>query len=368
MPPVKILYCIDSLVRGGTELQLIGLIERLDRNKYTPYLLTIRESDRSLVPADCHHLEWLVPSLISIDGIRSAIKLTEFLKSENISIVQTFFQDSTIFAGIAARLAKVPVRLASFRDMGFWHTGTQGFVLKRIYSLMTGYVCNADIIKQHFSSRFDINENQIVVIRNGIETDKLTYTEHSGDTLDVGIVGNMTRHVKRMDLFIGAAAIVAKRFPKIQWHIIGDGHLIDQLKSDAKSKGIGHCCHFLGRIADVSRYLEKLQVGVICSDSEGLSNAVLEYMFKGVTAVVTDVGGNPELVADGKTGLLVPPGDEQALADALIKLIEDNGLRATLAKTAREYVENEYGWTQCLTNHDNYYQHQLGVATKECRQ
>ncbi|WP_250658249.1 glycosyltransferase [Alkalimarinus coralli] len=364
MQPVKVLYCIDSLVRGGTELQLIGLIERLDRDKYTPYLLTIRDSDPGLVPKDCHYLNWSVPSLVSAGGVSSLVKLVSLLKGENIRIVQTFFQDSTIFGGLAARLANVPVRVASFRDMGFWHTSIQGFVLKKIYSLMTGYICNADIIKTHFSSLYAVDEDKIKIIRNGIDTEKLTYIEHSEDTLHIGIVGNMTRHVKRIDLFIGAAAIVSKRFPSIQWHIIGDGHLIDELKSQAKINGITDQCSFTGRIDNVVNYLEKLQVGVICSDSEGLSNAILEYMFKGVTAVVTDVGGNPELVRDGETGLLVPPDDEQGLAEALIRLIEDNTLRVALAKNARQAVERDYGWHQCLVNHDSFYQSQFGPVKK----
>ncbi len=364
MQPVKVLFCIDSLVRGGTELQLIGLIQRLDRDKYTPYLLTIRDSDPSLVPDDCHHLNWMVPSLVSASGVSSLIKLVSLLKTEKFGVVQTYFQDSTMFGGIAARLANVPVRIASFRDMGFWHTALQGFILKRIYTLMTGFICNADIIKTHFSTLYGINADKITVIRNGVDTEKLTYVEHSGATNNIGIVGNMTRHVKRFDLFIKAASLVFERYPDIQWHIIGDGHLIDELKAQAVSEGIAERCVFTGRIDNVVAYLEKIQVGVICSDSEGLSNAILEYMFKGVSAVVTDVGGSPELVTDGETGLLVPPDDAQGLADALITLIEDNTLRATLAKNARQAVERDYGWNQCLVNHDSFYQSQLSVAKK----
>src|SRR5690606_13690776 len=101
-------------------------------------------------------------------------------------------------------------------------------------------------------------------------------------------------------------------------------------------------------------YLERLDIGVICSDSEGLSNAILEYMFKGVATVATAVGGNPELIEDGVSGLLVPPDNANALADALTRLIENYTLRATLATQARTKVEAEYGWEKCLVDHHKY--------------
>lgn len=362
MKPVKVLYCIDCLVRGGTELQLIGVIDRIDRSKYEPYLLTIRDSDSDLVPNDCHHLNWSVPSLFSIGGLTAIIKLTALLKKEDISIVQTFFQDSTIFAGFAAMLANVPVRLASFRDMGFWHTPSQGFLLKRIYALMTGYVCNAEIIRSHYSALYKVDKDKIKVIRNGINVDELPWVAHQENVMHVGIIGNMTRHVKRTDLFIKAASKVATQYPLITWHIIGDGHLMTELMEQARLSGIDCQCCFTGRIDDVENYLEKLQIGVICSDSEGLSNAILEYMFKGVATIATDVGGNPELVLDGVTGLLVPKNDHEALGAALIRLIENKTLRHQLARDARKLVERNYGWDQCLSSHDDYYQAQLALA------
>ena len=104
--PRKILFCIDCLVRGGTELQVIGMIERLDPKKYQPYLLTIRETDKALVPKNCQHLAWQVPKLFSLNGIKQLYKLVAWLKREKVTIVQSYFQDSTLLAGIAAKALK----------------------------------------------------------------------------------------------------------------------------------------------------------------------------------------------------------------------------------------------------------------------
>lgn len=363
--PVKVLYCIDRLVRGGTELQLIGLIKRLDTTRYQPYLLTLRSSDPALTPANCNHLAWDVPKLFSFQGMKAMWHLAKWLRQEKIAIVQTFFQDSTFFAALASRLAGTPARIACFRDLGFWSDRKQYILMRLAYPLMTGFISNAEIVREHFAGRFGIDREKIRVLRNGIETRALRYVEHHGPTLKVGIVGNMTRQVKRTDLFLKAAAIVAQNHPEVEWHIIGDGHMRPRLEWLAEQKGIVHRVIFAGAIADVAGYLERLEVGVLCSDSEGLSNALLEYMFKGTAAVATAVGGNTELVQHEETGLLVPPDDETALAEALKRLIEYPDLRQKLSRAARLKVESEYSWDSCLGEHQSFYQAQLSREEKE---
>ncbi len=359
--PIKILYCIDNLLRGGTELQLIGLIERLDLNQYQPYLLTIRDSDPALTPANCTHLAWHVPKLFSPQGLFAVYKLVRFLRREKISIVQTFFQDSTIFGGLAAWLARTPARIACFRDLGFWQTKKQALVLSKIYNLMTGFICNADIVKQHFVQRFNLDPAKLQVLRNGIDVSALPFVAHEQPCQHVGIVGNMTRQVKRTDLFIKAAGIVAKAHPEITWHILGDGHMRGELEQLARERGVFDKIHFAGRVNAVAAYLEKLDIGIICSDSEGLSNALLEYMFKGVASVATQVGGNPELIHHQQSGLLIPPDDEQALATAIAELVENTQLRIQLAQQARIQVAQEYSWDICIARHDDFYRGALSA-------
>jgi L-malate glycosyltransferase len=355
MKPTKILYCIDALVRGGTELQLLGLIERLDRRRFQPSLLTIRAGEDGLHPVDCPHLEWHVPKLAAPGGLAAVVKLARFLRQGGFDVVQTFFQDSTVLGAAAARLAGVPVRLASFRDLGFWRTPAQEMLMRRVYPSLTGFLCNSVAIRDHVVARDGLDPSRLQVIRNGIDPQALPWVAHAGATRHVGIVGNLTRHVKRTDLFLRAASLVARDHPQITWHVIGDGHLRAELAALAAAEGLADKVVFAGRIADVAAYLEQLEVGVICSDSEGLSNALLEYMFRGVAAVATDVGGNRELIEPGRTGLLVPPDDAGALAAALARCIADVPLRQGLAVAARRAVEVDYSWERCVAAHSAAY-------------
>ena len=361
----RILFCIDQLVRGGTELQLIGLIDHLNRDRYSPYLLTIRPTDPRLIPQDCEHLDLSVPKLFSLAGLQSLFWLAGFLRRENMQIVQTYFQDSTIFAGLAARIAGTPARIACFRDLAFWNSRKQAILLRWIYPMMNGYIGNAEVVLEHFADTFGIDLERAKVIRNGVDASRITFNEHSGPTTNIGIVGNMTRAVKRTDLFIRAAAIVHRQYPGVHWHIIGDGHLRPELEALSEELGVREQITFAGRIDDVTGYLGKLQAGVICSDSEGLSNAILEYMFRGVATVATAVGGNTELVENGETGLTVPPDNAAALAAALIQLIEQPESRKAMARKARNRVEHIYSWGCCLSDHEQVYENLLNGGSLE---
>lgn len=363
--PTKVLYCIDQLVRGGTELQLIGLIDRLDRELYSPYLLTIRPTAPELIPDQCHHIPLDVPKLLSPAGFRAFWWLRRYLRQEGIDVVQTFFQDSTVFAGLAAWCAQTPARIACFRDLAFWKSSKQTLLLKRVYPLMHAYLCNSGVVLDHFVNHFGIDRQRAYIVRNGIDASQLPYKQHPGETLNIGIVGNMTRAVKRTDLFIHAAALVYRQHPEVMWHIVGDGQLRPELERLAEELGVRHRLTFTGRIDDVTGYLERLQVGVICSDSEGLSNALLEYMFRGVAAVVTEVGGNTELVEGGVTGITVPPDDPDALAAAITELIDQPQLRRSMAESARERVEQSYSWELCLAEHYGIYKGLLASRAME---
>jgi glycosyltransferase involved in cell wall biosynthesis len=355
--PKKILFCIDALASGGTELQLTGLIDNLDRSRFKPHLLTIRPSPPELTPEDCPHLAWHVPRLMSPGGVYNILRLKNYLQQEKFQVVQTFFQDSTVLGGVAARLAGVPTRLACFRDLGFWRTPIQKVLLHRVYPMMTGFLCNAEVVKKNFVEHDGICSDDIEVIYNGINVAGLPWVEHFGPTLHVGIVGNLNRRVKRTDLFVKAAAMIAgtEEGRAITWHIIGDGQLRDEYEKLIRAEGLSSRVVFAGRIKDVAGYLEKIDIGVICSDSEGFSNALLEYMLKGCACVATDVGGNAEAVDSGHTGLLVPPDDAPALAAALESLISDVALRQTLAKQARSYASTNFNWQKCTAAHEALY-------------
>ena len=119
--------------------------------------------------------------------------------------------------------------------------------------------------------------------------------------------------------------------------------------------GIADRLIFVGKQDNAIPYIKNFDIGVLTSDSEGFSNALLEYMACGVASVATDVGGNRELIQNGKTGVLVPKGEPEALARAIIELLDDNEYRNWLGSNAKALVTSEYSWDKKIREIEKYY-------------
>jgi glycosyltransferase involved in cell wall biosynthesis len=355
MARTPILFVIDAMARGGTELQLRGLIDRLDRSQFEPHLLTLRNRDASLVPKDCAHLDLQVSSLMSPDTARALMRTVRYLRHHRIQVVQTFFQDSTLFGGTAARLAGVPMRLVSFRDLGFWRTPGQEVALRMVYRLATGFVANSIAVRDHFCEVDGLDPARFALIPNGLDVVRFTFRPPADPPRVVGILGNLNREVKRIDLFVEAAGMLAPRHPDVRWEVVGDGHLRPALESRASALGLGDSMVFHGQLANVDGVLGCWDIGVLCSDTEGFSNALLEYMLCGCAAVATDVGGNREAIRHEISGILVPLGSAAALATGLERLLAGGDLPQRMAATARTEAEHRYSWDACLAAHETLY-------------
>jgi glycosyltransferase involved in cell wall biosynthesis len=145
----------------------------------------------------------------------------------------------------------------------------------------------------------------------------------------VGTVGSLTP-VKRHNLLIQAAARAATAIPHLRLVIVGDGPLRTELEQLARSEGLAERVILTGPREDVPGLLKAMDVYVCSSDSEGMSNALLEAMAAGLPIVATDVGDNARLLDDGKSGLIVPPGSSATLADAMAVMRKTPNLRQKL--------------------------------------
>jgi len=366
--PTEILYCIDRLDRGGTESQLSGLISRLDRYLFRPRVCTLRGGGELAAELDCPWFDLDMPGLLRPGAWSRLIRLKRHIRENRIRVVQTFFQDAAVVGLIAARMAGVPVRVTSFRDLGFWRTPAQEFVLRRVYPLATGFLANSESVARHFRTRDRLPAGKFRIIPNGVDSDRISFVDHSADALlTVGLISNLNRPVKKPELFLEAAARIGAKRSDVRWLLVGDGSLREGLERQAAELGIADSVTFTGRVEDVPARLAGIAVGVNCSDSEGFANSVLEYMLGGCAVVATSVGGNLEIVRDGETGLLVPPGNSTALAAAIDSLLESPALRKTLTERARSEAVTRFGWDRCVKAHQEYYTAALESASRRGR-
>ena len=169
----------------------------------------------------------------------------------------------------------------------------------------------------------------------------------------VGMVANM-RHVKGRDIFIRMAAILAASHPNVVFELAGDGEDAS-LNRMINEFGIQSRVKLIGRVIDIPLFLSSLDVAVLTSRSEGLSNAILEHMAAGRPIVATAVGGNVELIKDRINGILVPPEDPKAVANAVGRLLDNPELAGQLGASAKHQVEQKYSLSAMVKRYEDFY-------------
>jgi glycosyltransferase involved in cell wall biosynthesis len=158
-----------------------------------------------------------------------------------------------------------------------------------------------------------------------------------------------------VDLFIKAAAEINKNYKNIYYIIIGDGELKAGLIALADKLNIRQKIKFVGLQIDIIPYLSIFDIAILCSDSEGFSNALLEYTAAGVPTISTRIGSNIELLGEDGAGIFVPAGDHQALAEATENLLRDKQLRNSIREKALYRVSSKFSLQSMLENTELFY-------------
>ena len=305
-----------------------------------------------------------VPSLFSMNGIRKLIRFSQELRRRKIDIIQLFFFDSTLFGIVAAKLAGKIKIISSKRDLGFWYTPRLLFVLRLLSKFIDAYLVNSIAVKNTIILKEGVPKEKINVIYNGIDP-PMQQTDIERDLFKsklgikknvvvVGIVANLNRPVKRVDLFIHAAAKVLRQISNVQFIIVGDGYLRYSLEQYAKKRGVYESIHFVGSVNNPNTYIGIFDVAVLTSDSEGFSNSIIEYMVHGIPIVASDIGGNVEIIKCNLNGLLFQTGDTSQLFKHLVKLLENQKMRIKMGNNAKNMC-SDFFWNTNILNYQTFY-------------
>lgn len=365
-PILKVAYFIDALNVGGTESQLVMLINSMDRARILSHLFCLRPAQNPMSEiAHCPNFQLNVATFKSLSTWVQIARTAIWLRREQIDVVQTYFPDASLFGLVAGRIAQRPVTVMCHRDMGHWLSTASKRRIRFLNRLADQILVNAQCIKSEILRNGHIPEERVTVIPNMV--DMRRFVNENGDRLEtrrvlglsaehvVGIVANLNRPVKRVDTFIRAACDVALAQPSTDFVIVGDGHLKPDLTRLADQLGILDKVRFVGSRSDVPRILSAFDVAVNSSDSEGFCNALLEYMAAGVPTIATDVGGNRELIGEDSCGKLVPPNDPQAMASAILHYLTHPDSRTVAGENARRRIEKRYHLSAVSRDMMDYY-------------
>ena len=197
----------------------------------------------------------------------------------------------------------------------------------------------------------------IVTIANGLDLKRAPRTRTGGSPL-VTTVANL-RPGKGHEILIDAAAEVARRIPGVTFGLIGDGSRRAELEHYAASRGLSGVVRFEGHRSNVKEILANSDVFAFPSFMEASPNAVMEAMAAGIPVVATNVGGIPEVIVHGESGLLVPPADSRSLAEALVRVLSDSSMATRLGAAGRATVESRFGFERMVGEFEALYREQL---------
>ncbi len=370
---------------GGTEKQVAALLRRVDRERFEPNLGCLRRWGPLLEELEQEYgpiPEYRIRNLYSPGTLRQQLRLAAALRRQRVQVLHSYNFYANVFSVPAARLAGVPCVIASIRDMGVYLTPRQQYVHKMVCRLADRVVVNAEAIKTWLVEQ-GFRPERILVIPNGVDVARFNSRPDRSDPgfrarlglpsgAPVVVLLARLHPDKGIEQFLRAAARVSVRFPRAVFLVVGecftgrggvfaeDHEYPRKLAQVASSLGIGAHVRLPGFIEDVPRLLRHATLSVLPSLSEGLSNTLLESMAAGVPVVATRVGGTAEAITHGEHGLLVPPGDEIALAEAMTAILADQQLAERLGEQARERIVERYSLERMVRDTQNLY---LNLAT-----
>jgi len=297
--------------------------------------------------------EFPLTSFYDSNMVRQVTNFARFVRSNKISIVQTHDFYTNVFGTVAAALAGVPLRIAAKRETGM-RTRGQLHVERRAFGLAHHIVANANGVKDYLVNS-GVPAKKIRVINNGVDLARWgTHSITRNSVIEefnlpkeygarfVTIVANLRSEVKNHKMFLRAAQIVRERITDVFFLIVGEGELVPEVRDFARQLGLDDRTVFAGRCTNVAALLSISEIGVLTSDSEGMPNSVLEYMAASLPVVATSVGGVNEVVIHGETGYLVGRGEHGAMAEFIIRLLNDKELSNEFGRRGRERIEKEF--------------------------
>ena len=284
--------------------------------------------------------------------LSALIKLFGLLKNE-IAVIVCFTPHSNLLGLPLAWLAGVPVRIGThhghIEGSSKWLQRMHGWLSNsRLCSMMVAVSAQ---VRDYATLQEGVHPTRLKVIENGIEPPRLDGLESKSSIrhrLDIPPDGIMLLTVGRLTvqkghtILLDAAAKLSGKFPILRFVFAGDGPQRSSLESKAEAHGLENQVIFLGLRSDIPALLKAADIFVQPSLWEGLSLALLEALFAGLPVLATRVEGVVDVVEDGKSALLVPPGDSDALANGLAKLIGDESLRERLGRAGLERAREKY--------------------------
>jgi len=368
---IKVLHFIPSFGPGGAERLLLDILENIDRNIFQPLAVSLYPPQGN--PYEREIVEKKLPVIFLTKhrgpDPKTLLNIHRVIRLFKPDVVHTHLY-TLHYTILPVLLNRIPVRIHTVhcrvRYEVPWYEKVIHWVAFRYGKVLPVSVAKA--IDAEISTLYG-KKLRTKVIYNGINPAKFahirtlypTIGENSLILLHIGSFSPVKNH----ELLIEAFSRVEKQIPKIYLWLVGDGAERPKIEELVKDKQIIEKVRFLGIRDDIPNLLAQADIFVLCSNSEAFPVAILEAMASGLPVVATAVGGVPEAVINGKTGILVPPNNPEALADAIFQLSSNAALRQQMGMNARQRVAGLFDVKRITREYERLYIEELNRRLKE---
>ena len=354
---IKVCHLISCLLKGdGPSNGILAQIAAQDKDFFHSSVWSLyppprdRDPRVSVTEAGAGYKVFTMGA--SFLDARILIPLVRQLKQERPDILHCHLVRANLYGRIAAKMAGIPVVISTLRNIEEYMQ--RGDSLSRTvchFERVTArwvskYIAVSEAVRQEAIKRLHLPPTKIVTILNAIDltpysrksTDRATVRTEMGirpDDIVVSSVGRLHPQ-KNYPFFLKTAEMIRAKFPSVRFVIIGDGKERPALESMIADLGLQDAVLLPGFRPDIPHILQAFDIFVLPSLYEGLSRALMEAMAAGLPCVVTDVGGDAEAVVQGKTGFVLPAGDEEGFTSSLETLLRNPDLRRSMGSAARE--------------------------------
>ncbi len=366
-------YVIASMVVGGTQTHLLQVLRLLDRRHFEPHLVCLRSGGRLLEQVR----ELAVPTTIL--GVQGSLRraqdlgalrrLARLVRGRGDGVVHGYLLRGNFYAAIAGRMARSALVVTSKRGLHLPASPAERLAVRVSNRLSTVITGNSPAVLDFTRQNEPTAGKPLVMIPSGIDVERFDRREQRGLRGELGLgdgplVGSATtfRPKKGYPMLLRSFASLLESVPNARLLIAGEDRWQPDAERMARELGILERVVLLGRRSDMPEVYSSLDVFVLASRSEGMSNALLEAMAMRLAVVATAVGGNPAVVRDGESGFLVPYGDHVAMAARVSGLLSDASARHAIGANARQRVVEQYSASAMVSKMESLYRRLLRPA------
>ncbi len=370
---INLLQVVNGLAIGGAEKKLLELVKTLDKKRYNIIVCSIGQGGPLQKDFEALGVNVIVCQKRNKLDLSLIFTVARLIKECEIDVVQTTLLLADLVGAMAARIAgKPPViswETVSHGENDILRTGNRHilaykFAMKRVSRI----VAVSQEIQRSLIQRRGIPAEKIAYIPYGVDLKKFARRNGSIDKRSILNIPSdriVVGTVARAEPYKGVAYLqkvalqMVQQHPKLDFVFVGDGSLRKELEAEVAAQGLSERIHFLGFRNDVHEVMNTFDIFILPSLTEGLPNVILEAMASSKPVIATAVGGIPEAVVEGETGLLIPPSNTTAIMDAIRSLLSDHKAALRMGEAGRRRVEENFSLQKEVSSFEHLYQQLL---------